>query len=58
MIEASIAEKLDAMRDRYRNEDMDPDERCELRDRIARLARKEADEELDAQWSCLERMGL
>jgi hypothetical protein len=48
------ARKLRRLEDRYRNELMPEEERCELRDRILKL-RRDMDA-LDAQHSCLERL--
>ena len=48
--------RLRALEDRYRNELMGEEERCELRDRILKLKRKleTPAETVDAQHSCLE----
>jgi hypothetical protein len=49
--------RLRALKDRYRNELMDEQERCELRDRILKLGRKleTAAETVGAHHSCSER---
>ena len=50
--------RLRSLEDRYRNELMNEEERCELRDRILKLRRKleTPTETVDAHYSGLERL--
>lgn len=55
-LETTEERRLRALEDRYRNELMSEEERCELRDRILKLRRKleTSAETVDAQHSSLE----